>query len=403
MTTSNKSDGPAPGHTRMGMEVSHAAARAVQQCNVDVVAAYPITPQTHIVERLSELVANGEMNAEFVPVESEHSAMSVCVGSSATGARTFTCTSSQGLILMSEVVYITSAMRLPVVMILANRSLSGPLSIWADHSDVMSVRDCGWIQTFAENGQEVYDLTFHAYKVAENRDILHPIMLNLDGFHLTHVVEPIDICDQSIIDKYLPEYEPLFQLHPDKPVTMGAYGVPELFTEAKKNQDEALKAAYPHILEAWKEWGDLTGRYYKPVETYKAEGAKTLFLTMGSIGETASVAVDGMQERGEDVGLVKLRLWRPFPFDEVRKALAGADNVIVLDRALSFGGPGGPVSSEIRATLYGLDHAPTVYDYVVGLAGRDVKVDDFEKIANDVRSGKARKGQDEYVIYAARE
>lgn len=394
---------PAEGQRRVGIEISHAAAIAVKQCDVDVVAAYPITPQTHIVENLADMVANGELDAEFVPVESEHSAMTVCVGAAAAGARTFTCTAAQGLILMSEIVYITSAMRLPCVMILANRSLSGPLSIWADHSDVMSVRDCGWIQTFAESGQEVYDLTFHSYRVAEQSDVLHPVMLSIDGFHLTHVVEPIDMVDQEIIDRYLPRFTPKYSLHPDDAMTMGAYGVPELFTETKKNQDEALKATYPKILEAWKEWGDLTGRYYHPVETYRKEGAKVVIFSMGSVGETASVAVDGMREKGIDVGLVKLRLWRPFPFDEVRKALEGAEHVIVLDRALSFGGPGGPVASEIRAAMYGQPNAPSITNYVVGLAGRDVAPSDFEAMVNDVITGKAGDCQEDYVIYGARE
>jgi len=403
MSKPGKDGGPAKGQKRVGIEVSHAAAIAVKQCDVDVVAAYPITPQTHIVENLAQIVADGELDAEFVPVESEHSAMTVCVGASAAGARTFTCTAAQGLILMSEVVYITSAMRLPCVMILANRSLSGPLSIWADHSDVMSVRDCGWIQTFAESGQEVYDLIFHSYRVAEMQKVLHPVMLSIDGFHLTHVVEPIDMVDQAVVDKYLPRYKPLFSLHPDKPLTMGAYGVPELFTETKKNQDVALKDTYPHIIEAWKEWGDLTGRYYKPVETYRTQGARTVILSMGSTGETASVAIDGMREKGLDVGLVKLRLWRPFPFEDVRKALKGFDNVIVLDRALSFGGPGGPVASEIRAALYGVPDAPRITNYVVGLAGRDVAPEDFETMVREVEGGKSGDRQEDYVIYGARE
>jgi len=391
------------GQTFKGIEVSHAAAIAVKQCDVDVVAAYPITPQTHIVERLSELVADGELDAEFVPVESEHSAMSVCVGAAAAGARTFTCTASQGLILMSEIVYIASAMRLPCVMILANRSLSGPLSIWADHSDVMAVRDCGWIQTFAESGQEVYDLTFHAYRVAEQAGVLSPVILNIDGFHLTHVVEPMEILDQEMVDRYLPRYDPQFSLHPDNPSTMGAYGVPELYTETKKAQDEALKATYPAILDAWKEWGDLTGRYYKPVEEYRTDGARVLLLTMGSIGETASVAIDGMRDRGMDVGLVRLRLWRPFPFDELRKSLEGADHVIVMDRAVSFGGPGGPVASEIRAALYDVPDAPQIHNYVVGLAGRDVKIEDFDAMVDEVASGKRSHRQEDYVIYGVRE
>ncbi len=198
------------------MEVSIAAAEAVKQANVDVISAYPITPQTHIVEHLSELVANGEMDAEFFCVESEHSALSVCVGSEATGARSFTCTSSQGLALMSEITYIASALRLPIVMIIANRALSAPISIWNDHSDVMSIRDCGWIQFFAENGQDVYDQVFCAYRLAEDKGVLLPVIINMDGFTLSHVIEPIELIDQEKIDQFLPPYQPVLRLHPDR-------------------------------------------------------------------------------------------------------------------------------------------------------------------------------------------
>ncbi len=219
---------------RVGMEVSIAAAEAVKQANVDVISAYPITPQTHIVEHLSELVANGELDADFVPVESEHTALSVCVGSEAAGARSFTCTSSQGLALMSEIVFITAGLRLPIVMILANRTLSAPLSFWNDHSDVMSIRDTGWIQYFVENGQEVYDHVFVSYRLAEDRDVLIPVIINMDGFTLSHVIEPIEFIDQEKIDRFLPPYKPLYRLHPDRPVTMGAFALPSIFAEAKK-------------------------------------------------------------------------------------------------------------------------------------------------------------------------
>lgn len=385
---------------RIGIEVSHAAALAVKQCDVDVIAAYPITPQTHIVERLADMVADGELDAEFVPVESEHSAMSVCVGASAAGARVFTCTSAQGLILMSEIVFITSAMRLPCVMILANRSLSGPLSIWCDHTDVMSIRDCGWIQIFANTGQEVYDLVFWAYKVAERT--LHPVIINMDGFYLTHVVEAIELIDDEMVKRYLPPYKPSFALHPHNPMTMGAYGVPELYTEAKKAQDEALKRTYQPVCEEWENLGAITSRYYKPVETYMTEDAQTLFFTMGSIGETGTVAVDQMRQRGEKVGLIALRLWRPFPFEDLRKAVGSAKRLIVLDRALSYGGPGGPVSSEIRAAFYGREEIPAIYNYIVGLAGRDVRPEDFEQIYREVLLKKDIQSQEDYIIYGVR-
>jgi pyruvate ferredoxin oxidoreductase alpha subunit len=385
--------------TRVGMEVSIAAAEAIKQANVDVIAAYPITPQTHIVEHLSEVVNNGELDAEFIPVESEHSAMSVCTGSSAAGARSFTCTSSQGLALMSEIVYITSSLRLPILMLLANRSMSGPLSIWNDHTDVMSIRDCGWLQVFVENGQEVYDHVFIGYRVAEDRNVLLPFMVNLDGFVLTHVIEPVEFLDQKIIDRYLPPYHPLYTLHPDHPVTMGAFSMPALYTETKKAQAEAVTAAMPHILKAWQEFGDLTGRYYHPVETYKTEGAKVVLVTQGSLGETATLAIDTLRDAGEPVGLVKIRLWRPFPFEEFREAVAGADLIVVMDRAISYGGPGGPLAGEIRSALYAQEKHPRVVNLIAGIAGRDVSPDDFVQM---IHQGKERPGE-WYEFYGVRE
>jgi pyruvate ferredoxin oxidoreductase alpha subunit len=385
--------------TRVGMEVSIAAAEAIKQANVDVIAAYPITPQTHIVEHLSEVVNNGELDAEFIPVESEHSAMSVCTGSSAAGARSFTCTSSQGLALMSEIVYIAASLRLPILMLLANRSLSGPLSIWNDHTDVMSVRDCGWIQVFVENGQEVYDHVFIGYRAAEDRDVLLPFIVNLDGFVLTHVIEPVEFLDQEIIDRYLPPYHPLYTLHPDHPVTMGAFSMPALYTETKKAQAEALTAAMPHILKAWKEFGDLTGRYYHPVESYKTEDAKVILVTQGSLGETATLGIDSLRDAGEPVGLVKIRLWRPFPFEEFREAVAGADLIVVMDRAISYGGPGGPLAGEIRSALYAQEKHPRVVNFIAGIAGRDVSPDDFVQM---IHQATERPGE-WYELYGVRE
>jgi pyruvate ferredoxin oxidoreductase alpha subunit len=388
---------------RVGMEVSIATAEAVKQANVDVVSAYPITPQTHIVEHLSDLVANGEMDAEFFCVESEHSALSVCVGSQATGARSFTCTSSQGLALMSEITYIASGLRLPIVMVIANRTLSSPLSIWNDHSDVMSIRDCGWIQYFTENGQEVYDHIFIAYRLGEDRKVLLPVIVNMDGFILSHVIEPIELLEQEKVDQFLPPYQPLHRLHPDQPVTMGAFALPSIFAETKKAQEVALLSSMPKILETWKAFGDLTGRYYKAVETYRTEDADTLLVTMGSCGETASVAVDQMREEGRSVGLVKIRLWRPFPFDDFRKAVLNAKQLVVIDRAISIGGPGGPVASEVKAAIYGEEKRPDVYNFVAGISGRDVAPSDYIKMVDkaeiEIEEGK----KDGYEIYGVRE
>ncbi|OQX85066.1 MAG: pyruvate ferredoxin oxidoreductase [Candidatus Latescibacteria bacterium 4484_7] len=389
---------------RVGIETSIAAAEAVKMANVDVVAAYPITPQTHIVEHLSEFVADGVLDAEFVPVESEHSAMSVCCGSSAVGARTFTCTSSQGLALMNEIVFIASALRLPIVMILANRSLSSPLSIWNDHTDVMSVRDVGWIQLFTENAQEVFDHVFFAFRVAEDPKVSFPVMVNVDGFILTHVIEPVEFWDQEQVDRYLPEFKPVHRLHPDNPTTMGAFAMPGLFAETKKAQDEALKSTMPVILKAWKEMGEMVGRHYHPVEGYQTEGAETLILTMGSMGETASIAVDRLRAQGKPVGQLKIRLWRPFPFKEFREAAKGAKHIIVLDRAISYSGPGGPVASEIRAALYGEKDMPIVTNFIAGLAGRDVTPGDFINMYDqtiDMAKGNVR--QEDYIFYGVRE
>ncbi|MGA8830024.1 MAG: transketolase C-terminal domain-containing protein [Desulfomonilaceae bacterium] len=360
---------------KVGVEVSIAAADAVGLCDVDVVAAYPITPQTHVVEHLSELCASGSLDAEFVPVESEHSAMSVCCGSAAAGARTFTATSSQGLALMAEIVFIASSMRLPIVMFLANRALSAPLSIWNDHSDTMMVRDSGWIQVFCENGQEVYDAVFHAFRVAEDARVSLPVMINVDGFNLTHVIEPIEFWTKDMTQKYLPEFKPIHRLHPEKVVTMGAFGMPEIYTEAKMAQNDALLKSFPVIKQGWNELADLTGRKYSPVEMYKTEDAETIILGMGSICETATLAVDQMRDQGKKAGLVKLRLWRPLPVDDIKKALAGAKDVLVLDRAVSFGAANAPVTSEIRAIMYHESNRPNIHNVIAGLGGRDVTPD----------------------------
>ena len=365
---------------RVGLEVSIAVAEAVKLADVDVVAAYPITPQTHIVEHLAELVANGELDAAYVPVESEHSAMSASLGAAAAGARAFTATAGQGLELMHEVLYAVSGMRLPVVMVVVNRALSAPISIWGDHSDVMSVRDAGWIQIFVENGQEAVDNVICAFRIAEDKDVLIPTMVNLDGFHLSHVIEPVTMPDEAGVGKFLPPLSYPFALRPDKPVTMGGLATPGIYTEVKKGQEDALENSKKIVLKAWQEYGDIFGRYYHPVEHYRTEGMKTLLLTMGSYSETASLAIDRMRDKGMDVGLIRLRLWRPFPFDEIMQAVKGVDTLIVLDRAISFGGQGGPVGSELRSALYNLPKRPRVVDFIAGLGGRDVSPDDFENI-----------------------
>ena len=388
---------------KTGMEVSVAIGEVVKLTDADVIAAYPITPQTHIVEHLAELVANGELDAEFIPVESEHSAMSACLGSAAVGARTFTATAGQGLELMHEVLYIASSMRLPIVMAVVNRALSAPLSVWGDHSDAMAVRDTGWIQIFAENGQEAVDNVLCAFRIAEDRRVLLPVMVHLDGFHLSHVIEPILLPEQGEVDQFLPPNQYPLPLDPNKPVTMGDFGPPVIYTETKWAQEVSLRTAKEVILYAWNEFGDVFGRHYAPVECYRCENSKVLLLTMGSFSETAMSAIDKMRSKGKDVGLIRLRLWRPFPFDEIRHAVRDAETLIVLDRALSFGGPGGPVCSEIKSALYQADRKPKIVSFVGGLGGRDISIAGFEEMVRRgieiSQTGSAR----EFEIFGVRE
>jgi len=387
----------------VGMEVSIAISHAVRLANADVVAAYPITPQTHIVEHLAELVADGELDADYVSVESEHSAISCCVGSSAAGARTFTATSSQGLALMHEILFICPALRVPIVMVVANRALSGPISIWNDHSDIMAERDIGWVQTFAENGQEAVDLTLHAFRVAEDHRVLLPMIVNIDGFTLSHFIEPIELPDPKLVARYLPDYEPLMRLDPDKPISMGPVGIPEVYTEARKAMDNVLVNSKAVVLDAWQEFADVFGRTYKPIESYRAEGAETILVTMGAISETAMTTIDTLREAGRKVGLVRIRLWRPFPFEEIREALSGARTVAVVDRAMSLGGPGGPVCSEIRSAFYETSRRPHIFGYIAGLGGRDVTIETFTEIIDKAEAAAEKGTRNEYEMIGVRE
>ena len=388
---------------KTGMEVSVAIGEAVKLADADVIAAYPITPQTHIVEHLAELVADGELDAEFILVESEHSAMSACLGSAAVGARTFTATAGQGLELMHEVLYVASSMRLPVVMTVVNRALSAPLSIWDDHSDAMAVRDTGWIQIFAENGQEVVDNVLCAFRIAEDRRVLLPVMVHLDGFHLSHMIEPILLPKQGEVNQFLPPNQYPLPLDPNKPVTMGDFGPPVIYTETKWAQEISLRAAKEVLLQVWNEFGDIFGRHYAPVEYYRCEDCRVLLLTMGSFSETAMSAIDKMRNKGNKVGLIRLRLWRPFPFGEIRHVVRDAEVLIVLDRALSFGGPGGPVCSEIKSALYQADKKPKIVSFVGGLGGRDISITGFEEmVRRGIEISKTGSTQ-EFEIFGVRE
>ncbi len=386
---------------KVAKEVSVAIADAVAQCKVDVISAYPITPQTHIVEYLSELVNNGELESEYIPVESEHAAMSACIGASAAGARTFTATSSQGLLFMYEVLFIASALRLPIVMVIANRSISAPISIWNDHSDVMTMRDSGWIQFFAENGQEAVDLIYHSYRIAEKS--LFPVAINIDGFILTHVIEPVEFLDQELVDKYVPHLKMNYKLDPKKPVTMGAIGVPEIYTEAKKAQDEAFNSSYKIIINAWKEFEKLTGKRYQPVEIYKMEDAEVALVIMGSLTETAMNAVDLLRDEGKKVGLLRLRLWRPFPLRDFIKAIGKVKAIGVVDRAVSHGATGGPVGIEVRSALYQSNKRPKIVNFIAGLSGRDVTVEDFIELFERTYHAIKTKPTFSYKIYGVKE
>ena len=388
---------------RVGLEVSLAVSEAVKLARVDAIAAYPITPQTHIVEELAQMVADGDLDAEFIMVESEHSAMSACCGTAAVGARTYTATSSQGLALMHEMLFIASGLRLPIVMTIANRALSAPLSIWGDQSDVMAERDCGWVQLFAETGQEAFDLTLCTFKIAEDKRVLTPAILNIDGFTLSHVVEPLELESQEDVDAFLPAYLPQVILDPGKPVTIGPVGFPEIYTEIKKQQDMALIGAYDVVLEVFDRFEKKFGRAYKPVESYKAEDAEILINIAGAVAGTARIAVDQMRGEGKKVGIIRPRLWRPYPFEDMRKAVKGAKAVAVVDRSLSFGGQGGPIASELRSCLYPLAEKPAVAGFIAGLGGRDITIEDFYTIVAEAEKVLDTGYTDEYKMIGVRE
>lgn len=370
----------------VGMEVSIAAAEAVGLADADVVSAYPITPQTHIVEHLADMVASGQLDAEYMPVESEHSALSAALGSAAAGARTFTATASQGLALMHEILFAASSLRLPMVMAVANRAVSAPINIWADHSDVMPQRDTGWVQLFAENGQEVFDLILHAFRLAEDHRVLLPVMVNMDGFTLSHVIEPISVISEEEVMRFLPPVRPFRTLDVDNPRSIGPFGAQDVYTEVKQQQEAALVAAEDVLEEIWKDFNDLFGRRYRAVETYLAKDAEIVLVTMGAIGETARTAVDEMRADGIAIGLVRIRLWRPFPCEQLLFVLKNAHTVAVVDRVLSPGAAGGPVATEIRALFYDRSKRPQILDFIAGLGGREINRRTFREIVKRAQS-----------------
>jgi len=367
----------------IGLTGDGAIAYAVKQSKVDVVAAYPITPQTIIVEEFSEFVHNGEVLTEFVCVESEHSAMSACVGASLTGARVFTATASQGLALMHEILYIASSLRCPIVMGVVNRALSAPINIHCDHSDMMGSRDCGWIQVYAENAQEAYDWVIQAFKIAEDPDVLLPITVNIDGFILSHSLEGVEVLEDKEVEKFVSTRNPVFKVDPDNPVTVGALCLTDYYFEMKRQQVEALREASKVIEKVNKEYETLTGRRYSFIETYGLEDAEAAILCLGSTAGTAKAVAKNLRSKGKKVGIIKPWVYRPFPAEEIMKSLEDIKALAVLDRACSFGAPYGALCSDVTATLYKNGKKLDVFNVIYGLGGRDMTPFDIEAIFNE--------------------
>ena len=360
-------------------EGSHAVAEAVRLCRPQVVSAYPITPQTHIVEALAEFVANCQLDAEYITVENELSALSACVGASAAGSRTYSATTSQGLLLMTEVVFNAAGMRLPIIMSIANRAVGAPLSIWNDMQDSISLRDTGWLQFYAEDNQEATDLHFLAYKVAEDPSVQLPAFVCFDGFILSHTYEPIDMLTQEQVDRYLPKFSPAEKLDAKDPISFGMYATPEYYMEFRYEMDQAQKRAKDAIAKYGKEFGSMFGRDYSAlVEGYQLDDAETAIVAMGSICGTVKDAIDEMRAAGKKVGLLKIRVFRPFPSEEIAKALSKVKRVAVLDKNISLGARGGATAIEVRDAMYG--SAIPVKGYVLGLGGRDIRKKDIKEI-----------------------
>lgn len=381
----------------MALNGDESIAYAVKQCDVDVVAAYPITPQTIIVEKFSEYVADGEVQTEFICTESEHSAMAASLAASLTGARVFTASASAGLALMHEMLFVTSGSRAPVVMAVANRALSSPLNIHGDQSDSMAERDSGWIQIYVENSQEAYDSLVQAFRIAEHSDVLLPVIIGLDGFTLSHTLENVNVLSDETVKKFVSErilpnvmtHEGKtvpFKLDPENPMTMGPIALTNYYFEFKRQQEEAMKNALSVIQQVHKEYADLSSRSYGNglVEAYKLDDAEVATVCVGSTAGTMKTVVDELRQDGVKAGLLKLRTFRPFPVEQVRSALQDVKAVAVMDKSMSFGGNGGAVFHEVRHALYEAKTRPFVVDYIYGLGGRDTNPKEFRKIYDDL-------------------
>lgn len=354
------------------IEASEAVAIAAKLCRPKFIGVYPITPQTKIPEKIADFIYDGEMDAEMIDVESEHSALSACLGAQAAGVRTFTATASQGLALMFEILFVTSGMRLPVVMAVANRALSAPINIWNDHQDSVAARDAGWLQFYVESAQEALDTTVMAYKIAENLDILNPAMVCLDGFTLSHVFEPVNIPEQSEIDKFLPEYKPLFRLDPKKPVTMGPIAFPNTYMEFKKQQQDSMKKALSLIVKVQEDWFKKFARPYGNglIELYRMNDAEYAIMAMGTVCSTSREVVDELRKKGKKIGLIKVKTYRPFPENEIIKAAKSLKAIAVIDRDISLGHEGA-LYTDVKAALK--SNNIIINSFIAGLGGRDVK------------------------------
>ena len=373
---------------------NYAAAWAAMVSKVQIVAAYPITPQTFIVEHISEFVNDGMMDAQFIEVESEHTAMSATVSASAAGARAFTATSSQGLALMHEILFTASGLRVPPVMAVVNRTLSAPLNIWCEHSDIMASRDSGWLIMFCENNQEVHDMVIQGFKIAEDKRVQLPFAVNLDAFILSHSVEPVDLAEKGPVEEYLGDYVPKSSvLDPKNPMAIGHAAPPDYMSETRWQLHDALEKSRQVVLEVNKSFAEKFGRDYQGlIEEYRTEDADAVLMTVGTVTGTAREVVDSYREQGKKVGLIKLRYLRPYPKEELRKAVSKMKAFGVYDRAVAFG-ISGPQFIEARNALYGLN-TPLV-NFIAGLGGRDVTTGDigkmFDALLDVAKTGKAKK------------
>ena len=364
---------------------NEAAAIAMKQINPDVVAAFPITPSTEIPQYFSTFVSNGLVDTEFVAVESEHSAMSACIGAEAAGSRAMTATSANGLSLMWEMIYIASSLRLPIVLSLVNRAVSGPLNIHNDHSDAMGVRDAGWIMLFSENNQEAYDNTLMAHRIAEHKDVMLPLMICQDGFITSHSIENIELEEDEKVKEFVGTYKPEhYLLNKKEPIAVGPLDLQAYLFEHKAQQGEAIKRAKNVILEVSKEFEKMTGRSYGLFEEYKLDDAEMAIVCMNSTAGTTKYVVDTLREKGIKAGLLKIRVFRPFPGEEIAKALSHLKAVAVLDKADSLNAIGGALYEDVTSSMYTNNvHVPMV-NYIYGIGGRDTRADEIESVYSDL-------------------